>query len=92
MQDCTNQSHIDLSGKFINVDIISKELQQNKSLTHLNLYYNKLETTGLKKIMDSLEDNNTLTHLNISRNNIKNEGAMVKKKKTSNSKYKFYFD
>ena len=82
LQHNTTLVHLDLSYSGIStteatVQSLSKMLQENKSLTHLNLSGNFLfSDLGAHCIFEGLQHNTTLIHLNLSSTRITDEGAL----------------
>ncbi|CAF4356714.1 unnamed protein product, partial [Adineta steineri] len=54
---------------------LANALQHNKTLTTLNLYYNKIKALGAQHLANALQHNKTLTTLNLGRNEISASGA-----------------
>lgn len=55
---------------------LSAMLQNNKSITHLNLNYNNLDHKDALIISEALKKNETLTHLSLFSNNFKDSGVI----------------
>ena len=73
--------HLDLRNTGItinrrNAQTLTKMLQLNKTLTHLNLSYNSITDVGAQSIFKGLQHNNTLLHLMLRYTRITDEGAM----------------
>ena len=51
-------------------EVLTKMLQLNKALTHLNLSYNSISDLGAQSIFKGLQHNNTLVHFNLERTGI----------------------
>ena len=67
LQNNTTLVYLNLSDTRIAVSrSLTKMLKVNKSLTHLDLSWNRLSDSGARCIFEGLEDNTTLVNLNLS--------------------------
>ena len=51
--------------------MLTKMLELNKALTHLNLSYNLISDLGAQSIFEGLQHNNTLVNLNLKQTGIR---------------------
>lgn len=78
MNKPTKNNTLDLCGKCKDIIDLKKAfntLDENTTITHINLSFNELGTTSMKYISKKLKKNKTLKELSLSNNNIDNEGA-----------------